>query len=337
MKRYLLWHMTAVLAGYVSDLIVGDPHGIPHPVVAIGKLTAFLERKLYPDTSRGRNPADELRRGAVLCCLVLMAAGAAAGLILFAAYRIHAAFGMITEAVMTCYALAAKSLVKESMKVCTDLEAGDLIKARADLSMIVGRDTENLDAAAVTRAAVETVAENASDGVIAPLFYLAIGGPVAGYLYKAVNTMDSMVGYHNERYEYFGRPAARLDDAVNYIPSRLSALLMIAAAGALGFFTSRGGCAICDARRAFAVWRRDRRNHKSPNSAQTESVCAGALGIRLGGRSFYQGVPSDKPYIGDDLRKAEPEDVRRANRLMLMAELLAVALIVLVFLVFFIL
>lgn len=316
MKQYFLWHMAAFAAGCVLDLLVGDPHGIPHPVVGIGRLITFFEKKLFPEGSGGkRNPETELRRGVVLVLLVTALTVSVTAVVLVLSFRIHFLAGMAAETVMTCYALAARSLGDESRKVFCDLKAGDLQKARRDLAMIVGRDTENLDEAAIERAAVETVAENASDGVIAPLLYLAAGGPAAGYFYKAVNTLDSMVGYKNERYEFFGRAAARLDDAANYLPSRLSALFMIAAAAILGY----------DAGGALRIWRRDRRNHKSPNSAQTESACAGALHIRLGGSSRYKGVLVEKPYIGDDLRAIEIEDILRAGRLMFAAEVLAAA------------
>ena len=209
---------------------------------------------------------------------------------------------------MTCQLLAAKSLRVESMKVYDALAGGDLAGGRKAVSMIVGRDTQSLDEAGVARAAIETVAENASDGVIAPMLAACIGGPVLGWAYKAVNTMDSMVGYHNDRYEHFGTAAARFDDICNFIPARLSALLMILAAGVLG--------PDFNAANAYRIFRRDRYNHKSPNSAQTESVCAGALGIRLAGDASYFGKVVRKPYIGDADRDVEYEDIRRANTLM---------------------
>ena len=209
-------------------------------------------------------------------------------------------------AVMCYYLLAARSLRDESMKVCDSLRKGDIQEARRNVSMIVGRDTAGLDGEGIAKAAVETVAENTSDGVIAPLFYLFLGGPVLGWMYKAVNTMDSMVGYRNEKYLYFGRAAARLDDLANLIPARLSALLMIGASFLLGM----------DGKGAARIWLRDRRNHKSPNSAQTEAVCAGALGVRLAGPAWYFGRRFEKPFIGDEKRKVEWEDIKRANRLM---------------------
>lgn len=310
--KVVLWHMIALTAGYVLDLIIGDPHGIPHPVVAIGKLVSFLEKKLFP-----ANPRKELRRGFLTVVIVLLLTGAATSLVLIGAYLIHPAVGVCVEAILTCYILAARSLSKESEKVRRDLMAGDLRKARTDLSMIVGRDTAHLKEDAIIRATVETVAENTSDGVIAPLLYTAIGGPVLGMLYKAVNTMDSMIGYNNDRYRYFGRAAAKLDDVWNFLPSRISALFMTGAAGILAVSDKAFSPG-----RAFAIWRRDRSKHLSPNSAQTESACAGALGIRLGGRHFYGGVPVEKPTLGEDVRAPESRDICRAGALMYVTEAL---------------
>ena len=227
-------------------------------------------------------------------------------LLLAAAQWVSPWLRLALETVMCYQILATRALRDESMKVYDALKTGTLQDGRKAVSMIVGRDTERLSEAGVVRAAVETVAENTSDGIIAPLFYAALGGPVLAWVYKAVNTMDSMVGYKNEIYLYFGRAAARLDDLVNYIPSRLSAVLMILAS----FF-----CRL-DGKQAVKIYRRDRRKHASPNSAQTEAVCAGALGVQLAGDAWYFGVLHKKPVIGDDLRPVEPEDIPRANRLM---------------------
>lgn len=240
------------------------------------------------------------------------------GAILFGAYKINKFLGIAIEAILTCYILATKSLNDESMKVYKALKTGSIEDSRKAVSMIVGRDTNNLDAAGVAKAAVETVAENTSDGVIAPLIYTCIGGPVLGMLYKAINTMDSMVGYHNDRYENFGFFAAKADDVVNFIPARLSALLMILATVIAGNDFST--------KRAFRIFRRDRYNHKSPNSAQTESVCAGALGVRLAGDASYFGKVVKKPYIGNDYRQIEAEDIKRINRLMYTTAILAFAI-----------
>ncbi|RHO12683.1 cobalamin biosynthesis protein CobD [Clostridium sp. AM18-55] len=300
------YHLAAILAGYLLDLCLGDPHSMPHPVRAIGNLIVWLEKYLRPAGKKHATERGERRAGVLFVCLVLLVTGSVAGGILWISRLGGIWIQTVVEAVMTYYLLAARSLRDESMAVCRKLEAGEIEEARYAVSMIVGRDTKPLSEAGIARAAVETVAENASDGVIAPLFYLAIGGPLLGWLYKAVNTMDSMVGYKNDRYLHFGRAAAKLDDLVNLIPSRLAALLLIVSAYLLRY----------DGKNAYRIWRRDRRNHKSPNSAQTESACAGALGLRLAGDAWYFGKLVPKPYIGDEIHPIEPQDIRRVNRLM---------------------
>ena len=300
------YHLAAILAGYLLDLCLGDPHSMPHPVRAIGNLIVWLEKYLRPAGKKHATERGERRAGVLFVWLVLLVTGSVAGGILWISRLGGIWIQTVVEAVMTYYLLAARSLRDESMAVCRKLEAGEIEEARYAVSMIVGRDTKPLSEAGIARAAVETVAENASDGVIAPLFYLAIGGPLLGWLYKAVNTMDSMVGYKNDRYLHFGRAAAKLDDLVNLIPSRLAALLLIVSAYLLRY----------DGKNAYRIWRRDRRNHKSPNSAQTESACAGALGLRLAGDAWYFGKLVPKPYIGDEIHPIEPQDIRRVNRLM---------------------
>ena len=302
-----VYHMTAFTIGFVMDLLFGDPYWLPHPIRWIGRLIGWLDRKLLGETDGAvRNEAAEKKKGRWLVAFVLLPVLFFAAAVLFAAYRIHPAAGVVTESVMTYQMLATKCLKTESMKVYKQLSEHDLCGARKAVSMIVGRDTECLDEEGVAKAAIETVAENASDGVIAPMLYLALFGPVGGFFYKAVNTMDSMVGYKNDRYLHFGRAAAKLDDLVNLIPSRLAALLLIVSAYLLRY----------DGKNAYRIWRRDRRNHKSPNSAQTESACAGALGLRLAGDAWYFGKLVPKPYIGDEIRPIEPQDIRRVNRLM---------------------
>ena len=329
---FLQAHMIAFAAGFVLDLIIGDPHSMPHPVRWIGSLIAFLDRKLLGDLadddpeSEARNRSEEKRAGRILVLCVISASLISTALVLYAAYRIHMAAGIAAEAVLTCFLLAMTSLRRESMKVYDALAGGDISASRQAVSMIVGRDTSVLDDAGVTRAAVETVAENLSDGVIAPMIYTAIGGPAAGMVYKAINTMDSMVGYKNDRYMWFGSAAAHLDDIVNYIPARISAWLLIAASAA--------GGRDYDAAGAFRIWKRDRYNHKSPNAAQTESACAGALGLRLAGDAQYFGRIVRKPYIGDDIRQIELDDIRRTNKLMMISsvigEILCLAIMYLV-------
>lgn len=315
----MMVHMAAFLGGFLVDLLLGDPYSIPHPIRWIGRMIAALEQWFLGNQKERRQEQiseqkqeRELRRGAVLVILVAGSTVLCAAAVFALTVRIHPALRFLAEVIMTWQLLAARCLNVESMKVYRCLKTEDLEASRKAVSMIVGRDTRYLDEAGVARAAIETVAENTSDGVIAPMLYTALGGPVLGFFYKAVNTMDSMVGYKNDTYLYFGRAAAKLDDAVNYLPSRISAGLMIAAAFFCGIFDSKH----YSGTGAAAVWRRDRKKHASPNSAQTESVCAGALGLRLAGDAVYFGNVVKKPYIGDALRPVEAEDIRRANRLM---------------------
>ena len=301
------YHMIAFLNGFLLDQLLGDPYWLPHPIRLIGSLITKIDKWLLKDNDI-RNEKEEIKKGIVLVVSVLAATMSVTGLILLGAYRIHLYAGILVETIMTYQILAARSLKVESMKVYQCLKNDDLTAARKAVSMIVGRDTECLDEQGVAKAAIETIAENTSDGVIAPMLYTAIGGLMFGFFYKAVNTMDSMVGYKNNRYLYLGRAAAKLDDIVNYIPARISAYLMIAASfwGGMDF----------SAKHAYFIYKRDRNNHASPNSAQTESVCAGALGIQLAGDASYFGKIVKKPYIGDALRKVEYEDIRRTNHLM---------------------
>ena len=326
----MCYHIIAFIAGFVLDLLIGDPHFIPHPVRLIGSLISFLDKRLNSDVkyNSSENEANltKYKRGVLLAFTVIFATFAVSVIILVAAYSINLYAGVIAEAVMTWQILATKCLRVESMRVYDALSTDGVDAGRRAVSMIVGRDTSVLDESGVTRAAVETVAENTSDGVIAPMLYTAIGGPVLGFVYKAVNTMDSMLGYKNDKYMYFGRFAARLDDVVNFIPARISAYLMITAA----FIGGRQ----FDGRNAYRIFKRDRFNHASPNSAQTESVCAGALRVQLAGDAVYFGKLVKKKYIGDGLREIEYEDIKRANRLMyitaFLCELLSVAVMSLI-------
>ena len=326
----MCYHIIAFIAGFVLDLLIGDPHFIPHPVRLIGSLISFLDKRLNSDagynSSENEANLSKYKKGMLLAFTVIFATFAMSVIIIVAAYSINLYAGVIAEAVMTWQILATKCLRVEGMRVYDALRTDGIDAGRRAVSMIVGRDTSVLDAAGVTRAAVETIAENTSDGVIAPMLYTAIGGPVLGFVYKAVNTMDSMLGYKNDKYMYFGRFAARLDDVVNFIPARISAYLMIAAA----FIGGRQ----FDGKNAYRIFKRDRFNHASPNSAQTESVCAGALRVQLAGDAVYFGKLVKKKYIGDGLREIEYEDIKRANRLMyitaFLCELLSVAVMSLV-------
>ena len=306
--------LIALVLGFCIDLLLGDPHSSFHPVVLIGRLISAVEkavRKLFPKTPRGENAA-----GAVLWLFVAAVSTAVPAGILWLAYRVNRFLGIGLESLMCWQILATKSLRDESMKVYRALLEGDPAKYRYAVSMIVGRDTAQLSDRAVARAAVETVAENTSDGIIAPMLFLAIGGAPLGFFYKAVNTMDSMLGYVEMPYKNIGLVPAKLDDVFNYIPARLSALLMLAAGALEGL----------DVRNGYRIWRRDRRNHASPNSAQTESVCAGLLGLQLAGDASYHGVLHKKPYIGDPIREIEYADIPRACRLLYGTAILALVL-----------
>ena len=314
MAAWYITNLSALLLGFLLDLLLGDPHWAPHPVRAVGALIAALERllrRLLP-----KSPRWELTGGGLLAALVLVISGGAAWGLLALCAAVHPLLGFGAKILLCYQLLAARSLRDESVKVYHALKTGTLEEARQAVSMIVGRDTSVLNEAGVARAAVETVAENASDGVIAPMIYLALAGPVGGMMYKAANTMDSMVGYKNQRYLYFGRPAARLDDVLNFLPARIAGGLMCLAASFAGF----------DSRRALYCFRRDRKKHASPNSAHTEAAAAGALGLRLAGPAVYFGQVVEKPWLNQEGRESEPGDILRANRLMYAAAFLALML-----------
>lgn len=300
----VIYHAVGFVLGFIADRLFGEINSRFHPICLIGKLISFLEqmiRKVFPKTVLG-----EKYGGAVLVILVCILVTAVPLLITLTAYKYCPVLIIFTEGLFVYFVTAARSLHDESMKVYYPLKQGDTEAARHAVSMIVGRDTKSLDENGIIRAAVETVAENTSDGVTAPLLWSAVFGGAGGFFYKAVNTMDSMVGYKNDKYINFGTTAARLDDLVNFIPSRICARMMTAAAFVTGM----------DGRSAYRIWRRDRKKHKSPNAAQTESVCAGALNIRLAGDAYYFGKLYKKEYIGDDIGPPEAEDIRRANKLM---------------------
>ena len=297
-----------IAIGFGIDMLIGDPHGWPHLVILYGKLISLFEKLLYDRMNRKLG-------GLLLVVLMLLISGGCSWLILYLCWKLHPAVFIIVGSILCWQCLAARSLKDESENVYYELAVNGLEGGRRAVSMIVGRDTDVLDEDGVVKAAVETVAENTSDGEIAPMFYMAIFGPAGGCLYKAVNTMDSMVGYRNKRYVDFGMVAARTDDVFNFIPARLAALFMILASK-LGGFDQAG---------ALRIWKRDRYKHASPNSAQTESVMAGALQIRLAGDAVYGGVVHKKEYIGDDIRPIEAEDIHRSHKILLITSLLALA------------
>ncbi len=293
-------HLIAFVSGFILDLLFGDPHFMPHPVKVMGRLIGFLTKKL-------NNGSGRKAKGFLMMLFLIVFSGGMSFLILFFAYDLNQYFGIVIEAIMTYQCLAIKQLRRESMLVYRELKKNDLTNGRKAVSMIVGRDTESLSAEGVTKAAVETVAENTSDGIIAPMLFLAIGGPVLGMIYKAVNTMDSMVGYRNEEFGEFGFFPAKTDDVLNYLPARISAVFMISACSTGRDF---------DAKNAYRIWKRDRRKHASPNSAQTEAVAAGALHVQLAGDASYFGEIHHKEFIGDPDRSPETEDIKRMNDLM---------------------
>lgn len=301
------------LIGMILDWIFGDPVWLYHPVRIIGKWISFLEKILrkFAGDQEG-NEKKLLIAGGILWILVILASAAVPMGILYLAEKLSPCAAFVLECFWCYQLLAARSLGKESKKVYKKLIQDDLSGARVAVSMIVGRDTENLTVEGVTKAAVETVAENTNDGVIAPLIYMLIGGPILGFVYKAVNTMDSMLGYKNEKYLYFGRVAAKMDDVAGFIPARISALLMILASCLLGV----------DGKNALWIWKRDRRKHASPNAAQTEAVCAGALQVQLAGDAWYFGKKHEKDTIGDPIREIEPRDILRSEKLMIGTEVL---------------
>ncbi len=311
MTQFLLWDGGILLLGFVLDWILGDPPWLYHPVRAMGALIQRLEsplRKAHPDTPAGRR-----RAGGQMVVLAIAITLFAYWMIVLLASLLGPAVAFLVRGFLSYQLLATRDLYNHSIRILRRLRAGDLPGSRQALSRIVGRDTQNLDEAGIVRATVESVSENTADGVVAPLFYLALGGPLLGAVYKMTNTMDSMVGYQNNRYQDFGRYAAKLDDVANWIPARLSACTMMVAA------------ALCkrDVREAFRIWKRDRTAHASPNSAQTEAVCAGALGIQLGGSNLYGGEVVSKPTIGDDTRPPNIRDIEAANSLMLCSSFLA--------------
>jgi len=302
----------ALFTGFVTDVIFGDPAWLFHPVVLFGKMTTAMEhtlRRIFPKTPRGESAA-----GAVTSVITTGSTFLASYLMLYFLKRLNLIAGFILEAIWCYQCLAVKDMLKESHNVYKNLITEDIEKQRRAVGRIVGRDTEYLNREGIITACIESVAESLNDGVIAPVFFAIIGGAPLGLTYKAINTMDSMVGYKNERYFYFGKIPAHLDDIANYIPARISALLIVMSAW------------ICREKwkEAFWIWRRDGRRHASPNSGQTEAAMAGALDIRLGGPASYFGEIYEKPYIGDRIKQADEGDILRANKLFFASSVLGV-------------
>lgn len=301
----------SILLAIGLDLLLGDPAFPPHPVVLMGHVITWAEQGLRRRFAK--TPKGELMAGAVLGVLLPLGVLLLSLGVLLVCWRIHPGLAFALN-VFWCYqCLAIRSMLRESKGVYRALREGSLEDGQKAVGRIVGRDTSVLDHRGIIKATVETVAENFSDGVMAPLFYMTIGGAPLGLCYKAVNTMDSMIGYKNERYLYFGRVGAHLDDVFGFVPARLGAFFMMIAAGCTG----------ASVRGAFRIWKRDRYQHASPNSAQTESVIAGAFGVQLAGPAIYFGTRYEKPYIGDGLREIEEKDILRVNVIFLLSSLLA--------------
>lgn len=312
--------LAAITAGFILDFLFGDPHWLPHPICLIGNLIGFLEKRLRSIFAFSNTAL--LLSGGLMVIIVLLLTYSVPYIILYEAEKVSIWLAFVLETIMFYQIFATKSLRDESMKVYEALKNNDLADARLKLSWIVGRDTQNLTAEEVTKGAVETVAENTSDGVIAPMFFMFIGGAPLAFLYKGINTMDSMVGYKNDKYLFFGRCAAKLDDLANFIPARISGIVMILAAYFLNL----------DSKRAWKTFLRDRYNHLSPNSAMTESVAAGALNIQLGGGHFYFGKWVPKDTIGDNLRAVVPEDIVSVNNLLYMSAVISLLIFALIYL-----
>lgn len=298
-------------AAFILDLIIGDPKGWPHPVVYIGKLIKAVEDGLIKvfslNEEQEKDKGKKLFAGALMWLIVISISVSIPWAAVCLAGKLNRWAGLILKILLCSSLLAVRSLFSESMRVYHALKQGDTEVARLSVSMIVGRDTDKLDRAGIIRAAVETVAENTVDGVVAPILYMVFFGLPGMFLYKAANTLDSMTGYKNERYMYLGRASARIDDLLNLIPARIAGVFMSIAAGAAGFDTGS----------AMRIFLRDRKNHASPNSAHCEAAMAGALHIRLGGDAWYFGRLHKKPVIGDDDREPETEDIKNANKIML--------------------
>ena len=303
----------AVLLGFLLDWIFGDPQKLPHPICAVGKLVSLSEkllRRIFPKTPRGLTAA-----GVLLWIIVCGVSFAVPFFLLRWLRDVNFWLGFSVEALLCWTLFARKSLADAGVHVYSALDES-LDAGRRAVAMYVGRDTGALDKEGVIKAAVETVAENTTDGVVSPMIFMLIGGAPLGFLYKAVNTLDSMVGYHNDKYEYLGKFSARMDDVFNFIPARLTAACMIAGAGMLHL----------DNRNALRIYRRDRNGHKSPNAGQTESVCAGALHVQLGGDASYFGKTVKKAAFGDPDREINRGDILRSIDLMTAASVLALVL-----------
>ena len=295
------------LGAYIVDIIVGDPHRFPHPVVIIGKFVRFLEDKIRRSSS-----VDKKKGGIILWFTVVIPVYFITLGIVEGCFFINPLFGAMITILLASLTLATKSLYDESKVVLNALNRGDMGEARKRLSMIVGRDTKDLNGEEILRAVIETISENLSDGIVAPMFYLSLGGLPLAMAYKAVNTLDSMVGYKNDRYTDIGWFSAKMDDMANLIPARLTGLIIVATSFILRF----------NWRDSWRIMRRDGRNHSSPNSGISEAAVAGALDIQVGGENRYFGEITRKPTIGDKIKEIDKRDIKKAWVIMFTSSLL---------------
>lgn len=311
---YSSFYALIPIAALVIDTIYGDPRSDWHPVVLIGKLISFYENKLYPEpkTSNG----NMFLRGMVTVLLVLLTVGLITGLLVWLSVKGGILFYAAMGAVILYFTIPPRALCRDGMEIYHLLKAGDIVAARKRLSWIVGRDTENLDESDIARGTVETIAENTTDGIISPLFWFLLFGPVGAMVYRAGNTMDSMLGYKNDRYLYFGRFAARLDDVLNYIPARITFLLFVASAAILKL----------DWKNAKKIGLRDAPKHPSPNGGYAEATVAGAMHVRLGGYNYYEGKPEFREYMGDPDTPLKADHIKQAIYMMYGATILFVVL-----------
>lgn len=311
--------LVVYITAYLLDIAIGDPKWFPHPVRYIGRGISFLEKTSLKIAS---TPLWKRGAGIITVVFVVSSTYLIAFFLIKAFYSINSLFGEIISILIAYTTISANDLAKEAKGVFNALKDDNFIDARKRLSRIVGRDTKDLDEKGVIRAAVESVAENTSDGIIAPLFYLAIGGPALALAYKAVNTLDSMIGYKNEKYKDFGWAAARLDDIANYIPARITGILIAIASFIIHY-------SLYTVHYSLKIMFRDGRNHPSPNSGISEAAMAGALGVQLGGPSYYFGELKIKPTIGEPKRQLMTEDIKSSVRIMYAASLLAILVVVL--------
>ncbi len=310
-------NLFSIYTGYILDLIIGDPYSFPHPVRFIGKLISFVEKQIR----KVAKTKKALKISGFLLWFIVVVVTISVTTLIIKLFEFNKTIQFIVSSILIYTTLATKCLKDESVKIYKVLKTGDIEKSRLQLSYIVGRDTSNLSEKEIVRATVETVAENTVDGIIAPLFYAFIGGAPLAMAYKAINTLDSTVGYKNDKYYDLGYASAKIDDIANYIPARLGVILLSIGSLVVGF----------DFKNALIIGIRDRKNHKSPNCAFSEGAVSGALGVQLGGTNVYFGQEVYKPTIGDKKREIETQDILRTNKIMYSSSIVALFIFTIVY------